>query len=138
MTLVAPAPVGAPLAMSTLGAAERSSRAPPTPSITQRKLVPSNWTRKQVSTAVNSSTGRSQDFPPSNDRIMMCLPLPGMPTANWLANTYTTPWLSVRTVQPERPKPCFGLNGLFDAGVTCLLVHVLAAVSRRGHDQRLG
>src|SRR5437660_26154 len=34
ISLVAPAPVGAPLAISTLGAAERSSRAPPTPSMT--------------------------------------------------------------------------------------------------------
>ena len=35
---VAPAPVGAPLAMSTEGAGERSLRAPPTPSSTQRPI----------------------------------------------------------------------------------------------------
>ena len=56
---------------------------------------------------------------------MMCEPSPGWPTANWLAKTYTTPWLSVRTVQPERPKPCFTLNGLLLAGVTCFCVQVL-------------
>ena len=68
---VAPLPVGAPLAISTLGAAERSSRAPPTPSITQRKPVPSNWTRKHVSTASPMFTGRVHDLPPSKDLIMM-------------------------------------------------------------------
>ena len=36
ISLVAAAPVGAPFAMSMLGADERSSRAPATPSITQR------------------------------------------------------------------------------------------------------
>jgi hypothetical protein len=35
---VAPAPFGAPLAMSTEGAGERSLRAPPTPSSTQRPI----------------------------------------------------------------------------------------------------
>jgi hypothetical protein len=34
--LVAPTPVGAPFAMSTLGAADRSVRAPAYPSITHR------------------------------------------------------------------------------------------------------
>src|SRR6058998_1588667 len=55
---------------------------------------------------------------------MTCAPWPGVPTANWSANTYTTPWLSVRTVQPERPKPCFVLKGLLLAAVTCLCVQV--------------
>src|SRR5689334_1979041 len=36
ISFVAPAPVGAPFAMSTLGAAERSVRAPAKPSMTQR------------------------------------------------------------------------------------------------------
>ena len=55
---------------------------------------------------------------------MIWEPWPGIPTANWLANTYTTPWLSVRTVHPERPNPCLVLNGLLLAEVTCFEVHV--------------
>src|SRR5438093_1890649 len=55
---------------------------------------------------------------------MTCAPWPGVPTANWFARTYTTPWLSVRTVQPDRPKPCFWLNGLLLAEVTCFCVQV--------------
>jgi hypothetical protein len=38
-SLVAPCPVGAPLAMSTLGMAARSIRAPAIPSATQRPLT---------------------------------------------------------------------------------------------------
>jgi hypothetical protein len=41
-----------------------------------------------------------------------------------LANTYTTPSLSVRIVHPERPKPFFGLNGVFVASVTCRSLQV--------------
>src|SRR5437667_8213826 len=55
---------------------------------------------------------------------MTCAPWPGVPTANWSANTYTTPWLSVRTVQPERPKPCLRLKGVLVALVTCFCDHV--------------
>ena len=55
---------------------------------------------------------------------MRCEPWPGSPTANWLANTYTTPWLSVRTVHPERPKPCWGLKGVLEALVTCFVFQV--------------
>ena len=111
-------------ARSTLGDDERSSRAPARPSITQRNPAPSNGTEKQVSNAVKSSTGRVHDAPPSKDRIRMCLPAPGVPTANWFAKTYTTPSSSVRIVQPERPNPFFGLNGLFVASVTCLSAQV--------------
>ena len=55
---VAPAPVGAPLAMSTDGAGERSLRAPPTPSSTQRPIDGSN--ALQVSNARKMFTGRVQ------------------------------------------------------------------------------
>src|SRR5581483_6381159 len=121
-TSVAPDPAGAPLAMERLGADDRSSRAPAMPSITQRPSTGS--TKKQVSVAWAMTWGRVQDFPPSNERTRMCAPCPGVPTANWLATTYTTPWLSVRIVHPDRPKPCLVLNGLFDADVTCLRVQV--------------
>jgi hypothetical protein len=49
---------------------------------------------------------------------------PGVPTPNWSANTYTTPWLSVRTVHPERPNPCLVLKGVLLAAVTCFWVQV--------------
>src|SRR5919201_6931951 len=124
ISFVAPAPVGAPFAMSTLGEADRSSRAPPTPSITHRNPEPSNCTRKHVSTARPMCRGLVHVWPPSKDLIMIWEPWRGIPTANCSANTYTTPWLSVRTVQPERPKPCFVLKGLLLAVVTCLLVQV--------------
>src|SRR5215510_11350893 len=110
--------------MSTLGAADRSSRAPATPSSTQRNPVPSNCTEKQVSTARPMFCGLVQVFPPSKDLIMMWDACPGIPTANWLANTYTTPLLSVRTVHPDRPKPCLVLKGLLLAVVTCFGVQV--------------
>src|SRR5438093_6162505 len=49
---VAPAPVGAPFAIETLGDADRSFRAPATPSSTQRSEVPSKLTAKHGSTTV--------------------------------------------------------------------------------------
>jgi hypothetical protein len=123
--------------MSTLGAADRSSRAPATPSSTQRNDVPSNCTEKHVSTASPMFCGRVQVFPPSEDLTMIWEPWPGIPTANWFANTYTTPWLSVRTVHPERPNPCLVLNGLLLAEVTCFEVHVDPPSVDGGHDQWL-
>src|SRR5215210_9474933 len=69
---VAPVPLGALLAMSTDGAGERSLRAPPTPSITQRPIDGSN--ALQVSNAGNSRRGRSHVRPPSNERIISVWP----------------------------------------------------------------
>jgi hypothetical protein len=60
--------------MSMLGADDKSSRAPAMPSITQRKLAPSNWTTKQVSTARPMFCGLVQFFPPLNDLIRMWEP----------------------------------------------------------------
>jgi hypothetical protein len=54
--------------------------------------------------------------------------------------TYAAPWLSVRTVQPDRPNPCFVLNGLLLAGVTCFCLHVLppsvdvATIGKSGNE----
>ena len=69
---VAPAPVGAPLAMSTDGEGERSLRAPPTPSSTQRPIDGSK--RLQVSKAVNTAAGRVKVRPPSKDLIIWICP----------------------------------------------------------------
>src|SRR6266496_2538375 len=71
----------------------------------------------QVSTVAKTVTGRVQWAPPSKDLTMISPPLPGRPDPNRCANTYTTPLESVRTVHPERPKPC-GLTGLFTAVVS--------------------
>src|SRR5207302_10092695 len=99
MRFVASAPVGAPLAMSTLGAGARSLRAPATPSITGRPCTGSStpgWV-----TGPTTGRGLDHDLPPLFDTDISsnaCLP--------WLAevpipNTYALPWLSVRTVQPS-------------------------------------
>src|SRR5919204_2879377 len=101
---VAPAPVGAPLAMSTLGAGARSLRAPATPSMTGRPCTGSNapgW-------LTGPTTGRARDqlAPPSVDFDITSngrrpadddVPTP---------NTYATPWLSVRIVQPSGGLRC--------------------------------
>ena len=114
---VAPAPLGALLAMSTDGAGERSLRAPPTPSSTQRPIDGSN--ALQVSKAWKMFTGRVQWRPPSEDLIIWICPAAAVVALkpNWKSNTYTTPWESVRTVQPLRPKP-LRLWMLFVAGVS--------------------
>src|SRR3954471_4542338 len=70
-------------------------------------------------------TGRPQCLPPSNDlTIWIC---PGADVValnpNWYVNTYTTPFESVRTVQPERPKP-FREWMLFVADVTWCCVQL--------------
>jgi hypothetical protein len=64
ISFVAHAPLGAPFAMSMLGADERSSRAPATPTITHRKPAPSKNTEKQVSTARPMFCGFVQVLPP--------------------------------------------------------------------------
>jgi hypothetical protein len=85
MRSVASDPVGAPFAMSTEGAEERSLRAPPTPSSTQRPIDGS--TALQESNADISVRGRVHVVPPSKDLISTIEPAPGDPAANWLTKT---------------------------------------------------
>src|SRR5438552_5845517 len=96
---VASAPVGAPLAMSTLGAGPRSLRAPAMPSLTKLPCPGSNtpgW-------VTGPATGRGVDqvCPPSVEVTISskasCPAEETVPTPK----TYATPWLSVRTVQPS-------------------------------------
>src|ERR1051325_569278 len=63
--LVASAPVGAPFAMSTLGAGERSLRAPATPSITGRPSTGAH--APGGGTAPATGVGFDQLLPPSVD-----------------------------------------------------------------------
>src|SRR3954464_4261585 len=100
MRSVASVPVGAPLAMSTLGAGARSLRAPATPSMTGRP-----WTGSIApgcSTGPETGCGCDHAEPPFVDRDMNsngCLPaVTDVPTPN----TYAVPRLSVRIVQPSR------------------------------------
>src|SRR6266513_2513370 len=96
--LVASDPVGAPFAMSTLGAGARSLRAPATPSIVGRPRTGS----KSPGWVTGPATGRglSQLLPPSNERDISsndwCPSDETVPTPK----TYAVPLLSVRTVQP--------------------------------------
>src|SRR5581483_1638576 len=91
---VASVPVGAPLAISTLGAMARSLRAPATPSITGRPCTGSStpgW-------VTGPATGRNADHvrPPFPERDIIsntCLPFEDeVPSPN----TYAFPLLSVR------------------------------------------
>src|SRR3954471_15172354 len=104
MRLVAPAPLGAPLAMSTLGAGARSLRAPATPSITGRPCTGSN--APGCVTGPATGCGFDQVDPPFVERDMnskACLPAWGSePTPN----TYAVPRLSVRMVQPSSGLRC--------------------------------
>src|SRR5437899_1402814 len=99
MWSVASEPVGAPLAMSTLGAGARSLRAPATPSIVGRPWAGS----KTPGWVTGPTTGCAwlQVAPPLSDVLMSsnaCLPSDeSVPTPN----TYARPLLSVRTVQPS-------------------------------------
>src|SRR6476659_8743752 len=107
MRFVASVPLGAPFAMSTLGTAARSVRAPVNPSITH--LPDSGSTKEHGSVIVNSVLGFDQCMPPSVDRNMICEPCVGSPLSegfwNFSANRYATPWLSVRIVHPDDPNP---------------------------------
>src|SRR5882672_2877267 len=73
ISLVAPAPAGAPLAMSTLGMAIRSFRAPAGPSLLQRPATGSK--KKQEAFICMKSTGRFQLAPPVDDVTRVCAPL---------------------------------------------------------------
>src|SRR3954469_21663517 len=116
--LVASAPVGAPFAMSTLGAGARSLREPATPSIVGRPITGS--TTPGWVTGPATGTDRDHLSPPSVERDMNS-------NAWWppwedvaTPNTYAAPWLSVRIVQPSS-----GLRwALFAAEVICFVFHV--------------
>ena len=96
---VASAPVGAPLAMSTLGAGARSLRAPAIPSMTGRPCTGS--TAPGWVTGPATACGFDQVCPPLAEVTISsnesCPAEETVPTPN----TYATPWLSVRTVQPS-------------------------------------
>src|SRR5262249_32392866 len=100
ISFVAPAPVGAPLAMSTLGIAIRSFRAPAGPSLLQRRATGSK--KKQEVFICMKSTGRPQVSPPVVDFTRVCAPLRSVVVmeGKCVKNAYTPPWLSVRTVHP--------------------------------------
>src|SRR4051795_11781577 len=116
--LLESAPVGAPFAMSTLGAGARSLRAPATPSITGRPSTGSN----APGCVTGPATGEAFDqlLPPSVDVDMSsnasCPCDEAVPTPK----TYALPWLSVRIVQPSVGLRC----ELFAAAVICRVVHV--------------
>src|SRR2546423_13076660 len=96
---VASAPVGAPFAMSTLGAGARSLRAPAIPSITGRPSTGS----KTPGCVTGPGTGRGFDqlVPPSSEvetnSNASCPDDESVATPN----TYARPVLSVRIVQPS-------------------------------------
>src|SRR6516225_9266798 len=99
ISLVASVPVGAPLAMSMLGMAIRSFRAPAGPSLLQRPATGSK--KKQEAFICMKSTGRPQLLPPVVDFTRVCAPLFDV-LEKCVKNAYTFPWLSVRTVHPSR------------------------------------
>src|SRR5215211_2515803 len=92
---VASAPVGAPLAMSTLG--KLLVRAPATPSKVKR---PCTGSKAPQSTTLATVWGCSKVWPPSKERRRMIADCRCTDPAQ---NTYTTPSESVRTAQPWRP-----------------------------------
>src|SRR5215472_14409962 len=99
MRFVASAPVGAPLAMSTLGAGARSLRAPATPSMTGRP-----WTGSSVPGCVTGpTTGRGVDheLPPSDEADISSNDCPPADETDPIPNRYAFPALSVRIVQPS-------------------------------------
>src|SRR5690348_8857062 len=118
MRSVAPAPVGAPFAMSTLGAGARSLRAPATPSITaptSGSNTPGWVTGPETGVAFDQLVPPSVDFDISSKASWPCdetVPTP---------NTYAVPSLVVRTVHPS-----VGFRWpLFAAGVICCWVQVV-------------
>src|SRR6516165_1050925 len=105
ISLVASVPVGAPLAMSTLGIAIRSFLAPAGPSLLQRPATGSK--KKQEAFICMKSTGRSQVVPPLDDVTRVCAPSFDV-LEKCVKNAYTFPWLSVRTVHPSRVLAALG------------------------------
>src|SRR6266702_8581136 len=72
ISFVASAPEGAPLAISTLGMAIRSFRAPAGPSLLQRPATGSK--KKQEAFICVQSTGRFQLAPPVDEVTRVCAP----------------------------------------------------------------
>src|SRR5919108_4798412 len=95
---VASAPVGAPLAMSTLGAGARSLRAPASPSITGRPVLLS--ITPGCVTGPATGAGRDHVWPPSVERDISSNAWWPVDETVPTPNTYAVPWLSVRIVQP--------------------------------------
>src|SRR4051794_32154537 len=79
ISFVAPIPVGAPFAMSTLGAAERSVLAPAKPSMTHRPYTGS--VSKHGSVICRRTCIFVHDLPPSNDLNSTWNPCVGSPTS---------------------------------------------------------
>src|SRR5262245_18425609 len=104
-SLVASVPVGAPLAMSTLGIAIRSIRAPAGPSLLHRPATGSK--KKQEAFICMKSTGRPHVVPPLDDVTRLCAPSFEV-LDKCVKNAYTFPWLSVRTVHPSRVLAALG------------------------------
>src|SRR6266851_1581578 len=99
MWLVAPLPVGAPLAMSTLGAGARSLRAPAIPSISGRP-----WTVSKIPgwwTGPTTGAGTDQVAPPLWDTDISSKDCPPADCTDPMPKTYALPRLSVRMVQPS-------------------------------------
>src|SRR6266567_6529343 len=104
MRFVAPVPVGAPFAMSTLGAGARSLRAPAMPSIVGRpstgSTIPGWVTGPETGAAIDQLDPPSMERDISSNASWPCdetVPTP---------NTYAAPLLSVRTVQPSMGLRC--------------------------------
>src|SRR4051794_25195854 len=115
ISFVAPAPLGAPLAMSTVG--NEPSRAPATPSFVRS---PDSGSRSPVMVkCVTTCAGRSNVLPPLNERTMKIASVLvfGSPPSQ---NTYNVPLLSVLTAQSWRPPSV----PLFTDGDSCLLRQV--------------
>src|SRR5262249_37748673 len=114
ISLVASAPVGAPLAMSMLGMAIRSFLAPAGPSLLHR---PATGAKKKQEAFICMKTTRRPPFaPPLGDVTRGCGASFDV-VEKCVKNAYTFPWLSVRTVHPSRVLALFG-------GATLCVFHV--------------
>src|SRR5262249_46520677 len=105
ISLVASVPVGAPLAMSTLGIAIRSFRAPAGPSLLHRPATGAK--EKQEAVICMKTTGRPPGVPPLGAGRRGFAPPFGVLEKS-VKNAYTFPWLSVRTVHPSRVLAALG------------------------------
>src|SRR5207253_11314246 len=94
MRSVASDPVGAPLAMSTLGAGARSLRAPVMPSISGRPCTGSKMPGWNTGPATGA--GVVQLDPPSWDTDISSKEWPPADCTDPMPKTYAFPWLSVR------------------------------------------
>ena len=120
MKFVASSPVGAPLAMSTLGAAARSFRAPATPSSTHRPMTGS--TTKHGSVTLRSACGRVQLRPPSVDFTMKCVPIVGQGAGRELLPEHVDGAVAVRA--DRAPGLAEMTRSHVVAGLTCFVDQV--------------